>query len=342
MTVEREITGPIDIADAAGRLQRAAIGWARHPLIQCNLPRELPRVARWNYWCLTTRECALTLLIADVGYVSGVLVSFLDLQRPRPVDRLHVIPGRLPGRGLGDSPRDDFAIDARRLRLAMRARGEEMIVEGEARPILGPRVTIRLVVDRPRAHETLTVLVPWDDTHFQLTSKQQALPVRGVVRVGDREYAFDPDRNDGFACLDYGRGRWPRQIEWNWAFGSMRRGGHTIGLNLGGVWTDGTGVTENGLVIDGRLHKIAEPVDFRFDRRDFLRPWSLVTRGSERLRLRFTPCTERVVKLPLGVIDVGLHQHMGHFSGIFVDDDGKRQVIEQMVGLAEWQTARFF
>ncbi|MET8551707.1 DUF2804 family protein [Micromonospora zamorensis] len=39
---------------------------------------------------------------------------------------------------------------------------------------------------------------------------------------------------------------------WNWAAGAAP--GRAI--QLGGKWTDGTRVTENGLFVDGRLHKI--------------------------------------------------------------------------------------
>ena len=32
--------------------------------------------------------------------------------------------------------------------------------------------------------------------------------------------------------------------------------GRVLGFNLGGAWTDGTGMTENGICLDGRLSKI--------------------------------------------------------------------------------------
>jgi hypothetical protein len=106
-------------------------------------------------------------------------------------------------------------------------------------------------------------------------------------------------------------------------------------MNLGGQWTDGTGVTENGFVVDGRLHKIAEPVDFEVDRRAFMKPWRIRTRGSARVDLRFTPRTERKVKVPLGIAGVELHQHMGRFDGSFVEDAGEVISVDGMTGLAE-------
>ena len=42
--------------------------------------------------------------------------------------------------------------------------------------------------------------------------------------------------------------------------------GRTVGSNLGAGWTDGTGMNENGLCVDGRLTKISEDVKFDYDR----------------------------------------------------------------------------
>jgi hypothetical protein len=333
--VERELDAPVDIAHPDGRLRREAVGWARHPIQRCGLAPGLARVARWNYWCVTSRTSALTLLVADVGWLGIGLVSFLDFAARRPVERVWVRPGGLPI-ALPDSPRGEVALDVSRLRLSMRTRDETMRLEGEARTLFGRRIAIDLDVARPHAHETINVLVPWpgDDTRFQFTSKQQALPARGVVRVDGREHRFDA-AGDAFACLDFGRGRWPSRIEWNWAFASGARGGRSLGLNLGGQWTDGTGVTENGFVLDGRLHKISDAVDFAYDPRDFLRPWTIRSREGARVDLQFLPRRERAVKLPLGVVFADLHQLVGVFRGHFLDDAGERVAVDDLIGQAE-------
>ncbi|MCG5214150.1 DUF2804 family protein [Streptosporangium soli] len=37
-----------------------------------------------------------------------------------------------------------------------------------------------------------------------------------------------------------------------------RHDGREVGVRVGSRWTDGTGSVENGLFLDGRLHKISE------------------------------------------------------------------------------------
>src|SRR4051812_24384265 len=121
--MEREIREPIDIADAGGRLVREAVGWARHPLHRCHLAYGLRRAHRWNHWCLTTRGHALTITIADVGFLGLAIVSFLDFAAPSPVERVYLRPGGLPV-PMPETPRGDLALSARRLSLSMRMRGE--------------------------------------------------------------------------------------------------------------------------------------------------------------------------------------------------------------------------
>jgi hypothetical protein len=50
-------------------------------------------------------------------------------------------------------------------------------------------------------------------------------------------------------------------------------------IQLGGKWTDGTGVTENDLFVDGRLHKIGDELRWSYDRADWLRPWRISGEG---------------------------------------------------------------
>ena len=53
---EREITTPVDLCDARGRLAAGAAGWSRHPLHRANLKGPWGRRKRWEYWCVTTPE----------------------------------------------------------------------------------------------------------------------------------------------------------------------------------------------------------------------------------------------------------------------------------------------
>ncbi len=101
----------------------------------------------------------------------------------------------------------------------------------------------------PPDHETLNVVIPWDERTFQFTAKHNTLPAQGSVRIGSEEVVFTGQ--NCFACLDTGAGSGRGGAR---GLGLCLRGtgGPCVGMNLGGQWTDGTGMTENALCIDGR------------------------------------------------------------------------------------------
>jgi hypothetical protein len=324
--VERELTAAIEIADPRGRLRRDAVGWSRHPLHRCNVDGAA-RAHAFDYWCVLTEELALTVLLADVGLAGVALVSVLELDGGALVERVHVRPGGLAA-AMPASPDGVVTVDAWRLHLVV---GPDRL-RAEARTLGGRRIDADVAIERPPGHETVNLLVPWDDERFHFTSKQQALPARGLVRVDRRER-----RVDGFACRDFGRGRRPAGIDWCWAFGAARRDGGAIGLNLGARWTDGTGVTENAVVIDGRVHKIADDVDFALELGAGA-PWRIATRASGRVALTFTPIAGRAVRVPPLV---RLHQRVGRFTGTVVDDAGAPIALDRVLGVAEWVRGRW-
>src|SRR4029079_17661801 len=107
-------------------------------------------------------------------------------------------------------------------------------------------------VGLPPGHESLNVVIPWSDELFNFTSKHQARAAEGVLVIGGERRPIGGGAGDAWGVLDGGRGRWPSEIAWNWGGGAGRVGNHVIGLQVGGKWTGGTGVTEDGRLGRGR------------------------------------------------------------------------------------------
>jgi hypothetical protein len=116
---------------------------------------------------------------------------------------------------------------------------------------------------------------------------------------------------EAFGCLDYGRGVWPARTLWNWGSGAGRVDGRLIGLQLGGRWTVGTGMTENAVLVDGRIDPIASELIWEYDLAEIRRPWRVFTAGSPRVDLTFTPGLPRRVRIELGVAGSDLHHCFG-------------------------------
>ena len=117
--------------------------------------------------------------------------------------------------------------------------------------------------------------------------------------------------------LDVGRGRWPAQITWNWGGGAGRVGDHVVGLQIGAKWTAGTGFTENGIIVDGRLTKLGAELEWEYDWDAPMQPWHVVDPGGQ-LDIVLSPRYDKFTKGAGG----GTHQVFGTWSGRVTTDDG--------------------
>lgn len=199
-------------------------------------------------------------------------------------------------------------------------------------------------VHRPEGHESLSVVIPWTERRFQYTTKDVARPAEGTVTWEGRTYTFGPD-GASWGCLDFGRGKWPYRTKWNWGAGAgtvgRPDGKIAVGVQLGGKWTDGTGMTENALSVDGRLSKLSEELVWTYDTTDWLKPWTIRTPVSDRVSLTFTPIHDKRSRLSLGIASSSVDQCFGTYTGTIVPDDGRRIEIDGIFGWAEEATWRW-
>src|SRR5713101_125692 len=168
---ERELTAPVDLCTPDGKLNPDAIGWSRTPVHRCALPKTWGRRKRWDFWGMTGPVCAMNLTYADVDYVGLADVWFREFATGESVSKSAFSPfGRrttLPERVAGGS-------------MSLQAAGLELsIVEENG----GTRLRASfedfdadVLVTRPAGHESLSVVIPWSDRHFQFTNKDVARP----------------------------------------------------------------------------------------------------------------------------------------------------------------------
>lgn len=318
MTTEREITVPVELCRPDGRLDPAAVGWTRRPLHRANL-QGWGRGKRWEYWGIVTPRHIVGIVASSLDYAGVYGIYILDRKTGEEIARDAVVPfargavlGEHSGVGVGSVRGGGIDIELS---------NDESGTGIEAR---APGVRLSARAELPSGHESLGVVVPWSGRRFQYTVKDVGRPAFGTLTVGEREYVFD----DAFAVLDHGRGKWPYAITWNWAAGS-RPG---LGIQFGGKWTDGTGSTENAIIVDGRIHKISDELSWDYDRENWLRPWHIT---GERVEVEFRPFHTRTAKTDLFVVANDTHQCFGDFLGRARADDGRWLNLDGVVGWAE-------
>jgi hypothetical protein len=324
----REITDPVDLQLPDGRLNPDAVGWTRTPLHRTDrvghVARRWGRAKRWEYWALLTPTHVVGLTVASLDYAGLSQVWVLDRTTRQEVDRVAVTPFAL-GTHLAGSLGAGPAVASAP---GMKVRLDET-PSGTRLQVRTARVRLDAHVVLAEGHERLGVVVPWDERTFQYTVKDVARPVTGRLQVDGGTVEIPAGT---WAVLDHGRGYWPRELAWNWGFGAGKVGARVVGLQLGGRWTDGTGSTENAVVVDGRLHKIREELHWSWTPGQWTDPWRVSGAGVD---LTFTPFHDRVALTDLKVVRSATHQCFGHWTGHVTLDDGTRVEVVDLLGSAE-------
>lgn len=318
MPLEREITEPVALTTPDGRLNPAAVGWTREPLhdttglarrstLDCrgallHGPR-WGRTKRWEYWAITTKTHVVAVTISDIDYAGVNALFALDRRTGEQITTESVTPF---ARGVEMTTEGGrAAYEGSDLRIELTAQDGGTCVRAQS-----ARVHLQAVVPLPAGHERLGVVVPWSASRFQYTIKDVARPVTGTLWIDGAQYELPEGRS--WATLDHGRGRWPYRIAWNWGAGSGRVDGQTVGLQVGGQWTDGTGSTENAVFVDGHLTKISDDLHWSYDPGHWLRPWRV--EGGD-VHLTFSPEHLRQARTQLGVLASRTAQCFGIWAG---------------------------
>jgi hypothetical protein len=333
-THENELTDPVDLCLPDGSaVNPDALGWSRRPLHRANLDGCFGTNKRWDYWAVLAGDLVISAVYSNIDHFGLADVYWADL-----------VSGQTGGRG-AIAPADEVALpeqpgtaplvaELRRLDLAITDDDQGTTlratwIEADGRP-----ARLDVFVELPAGHESLNVVIPWDDHRFNFTSKHQARPAVGELVVGDRRWAIAADGSDAWGVLDVGRGRWPSEITWNWGGGAGRVGDHVVGLQVGAKWTEGSGFTENGLIVDGRLSKIGRELQWDYDWDDPMRPWHIVDPGGQ-LDAVLAPRFDKHSLNGGDRFGSATHQVFGTWSGRLRTDDGLDLTFDGLQGFAE-------
>ena len=328
--VERELVVPVDLCDPRGRLAADAVGWSRRPLVRANLRGHWPRKKRWNFWNWISPRFVFSVTLADIDYAAFCQVTFIDFASGRSLGGMAFArPGSLD---LPEEVERPVAFRGGGMTYANVTDGGDLKVDFAGTAKGGARIVADFVVRRPPGQESLNVVVPWSATRFQLNSKHNSMPCEGAVTVDGQRYVMDPA--ECHAVQDFGRGLWPYHSFWNWGVATGVQDGVRIGVNVGARWTTGTGVNENGLFVDGRLHKIMEDLRWEYDPGDWMRPWRVRAEHSGVVDLVLEPIHAHRVHTSVGLLSTGGVCSFGRWSGT-IRVDGQARPIRDLIGWAE-------
>ncbi|MCP3985050.1 MAG: DUF2804 domain-containing protein [bacterium] len=328
--LEREIVSAVDLCDGRGNLNPEAIGWSRQPPVRANLSGHPLRKKRWNFWNWIEPDFVFSVTMAELDYASLFGTFFIDFETGEESRGTWLgLPGRF------DMPEHEprsISYRSRAIEYRNDLDGATRSVRFRATPQLGGEIAADLSIGFPEGQESLNVVVPWSDQRFQLNSKHNTLPTSGRIRVGERSYELDPERCH--AVQDWGRGIWPRRSFWNWGVCTGVQDGRRIGVNFGAKWTGGTGANENGILLDGRLHKVMEDLHWEYDPADDAGSWRVHSEHSDAIDLVLSPRFPHRSRTNIGIVSSGGICSFGTWSGR-VRAGGETIEISSLPGWAE-------
>lgn len=339
--IERELTEPVALVDGQGKLNPAAVGWARSALVNTSGvdgkfgvgsvgSRGWLRNKRWEYWNVITPTHIIALTVSSIDYAAVNELWVFDRSTGKEYGQAFTSPA--PASVLPPTLGDGRAVaQGNGYLISIDTEGDQIRLRGRLSEDDQELFAFDIDVRRPENHDFLGVVVPWNQYRFQYTVKDIALPATGWLRVDGTRYDVP---QGSWAVLDHGRGRWPHNVRWNWGAGSGVSGDHTIGIQVGGQWTDGTGVTENGMIVDGHLYKISEYLKWEYDLEDETKPWKVSGGG---LNASLQPFHVKKGSTNLVVLSNRTDQAFGIWSGTFTHPDlpGGKISFENIAGWAE-------
>jgi len=326
----KEITSEISLTLPNGKLNHDAVGWARQPLVITDgIGRDGKRFwgrnKRWEYWAVTTPSHLIALTVSSIDYAAVPEVWVFDRVTKQHWGQIAV---NIPARGAtmpGMLEHGPSRAHAKNLDIAI-----DEVSGGTRLRAKTPKVSFDIIAELPAGHERLAVVVPWSDTRFQYTVKDVGRPAHGTLTIEGQTYAVPP--GESWATLDHGRGRWPYNMRWNWGAGAGVSNGREIGVQMGGKWTQGTGVTENAVFIDGKMYYLPEELTWDYDLENWRTPWRISGCG---LDATFTPFYDKVTRTNLAILSNSTDQCFGTWSGTYLTPDGENIKFDNLTGWAE-------
>jgi hypothetical protein len=340
-TDERELLSPVGLCEPDGvTLNREALGWSRRPLHRANLQGRIGANKRWDYWAILAGDLVVSITYADLDNFALSDVYWVDLNT-------NVTGGQSIMLGSGEGIALPECVGA--VPLVVNHDGFDLRIEDDAwgtsfklnwTELDGQLGQLEAFVEHATGMESVNVVIAWSNDLFNFTSKQVARSAKGSMSIGDRRWEIG-GVHDAWGVLDAGRGRWPSKINWNWGAGSGRSGEHVVGLQVGAKWTEGSGFTENGLVIDGRLSKLGCELQWDYDWENPMRPWRVIDPGGQ-LDVTLTPRFDKYTNVDVSP-DLGteVHQVFGTWSGKLRSDDGLELEFVDLQGFAEESRQRW-
>lgn len=340
--MQKEITKESELLSYNGTL--VDDGWARRPYWKYDrrkIKANKFRIKEWDYYEFADPENKFGIMgtFSDLGFAGLFVICFIDyeLNKTSQVSAIKLLT--LHKTGLAPTPDEDHGISFanKEMTLSFVKKGEkrQIVLSAPALELPDGRVGLKANVElwEERDMESIYIATSWKENRkcFYYNAKVNPLPASGIVWLGDDRIELS---DKALGNLDWGRGRWTRENTWYWGALNGYDGDIPWGINMGYGFSDRTPASENGIIYDGKVHKL-EDIAFDYPEDFVSRKW-VFKDNKGRLYLEMNPSVNRhELDNIAGIIVSKQNQVFGIFSGYFILDDGRKIEIADAYGFAE-------
>jgi len=274
------------------------------------------RFNQFQFIGLTCLDLIVGIAIIDLKFVGSCFVyayepatgRFEEFSAMQPLAK-HTRIELKPNDGLATFSKGDNTVA-----IKASANPRERIVKVD----LGSGIKIDAVINESTNFDPLAMCARAGYDGWVFTQKATTLKCTGQVEWQGRTY--DLESIGALASVDWSAGYMRRETFWNWgSLSCTLPDGRRLGFNLA-AGVNETGFTENGLWLDGKLHKV-DMVDFRFNRYQPQTNWALLSNDGM-INLTFEPAGQRTEKMNAIIAASNFTQHFGRYYGeVTIDDE---------------------
>lgn len=337
--IQNEITAKTRLLDDCGNV--ANPGWCRHNLYEYSrkdIKAPSWRIKEWDFYQISNSRYTVQITLADISLGGAATIGVFDRQTGKRADGISLSLltfGRMKMSENANEPavyvrrRPDLGLYVETTEKSRRLRVNGYTTKG--------KINCDIEMEIMPGSEYLTMALPFQkEGHFYLNQKQNCMPCRGALRIGD-EFSILFDPKDTFCVLDWGRGVWPYHEKWYWGNGSTYIDGKLFGFEIGWGFGDMSAASENTVFYDGKAHKIGE-ISLKKPHRfglGYMKPWEFVS-SDGRFNMTMTPEYDNHSMLGIPFV-FGMHCHQVHgkWNGTVILDDGTKLEIRDMYAFCE-------
>lgn len=338
--MQNEIIKSGDLLTQEGSLNEK--GWSRNLILnynKFNIKAAPIKIKEWDNYLIYNDKYAVLLSIEDYFYVGFVSASLIDFKKKtwhtNTISKIFA-SSKFHMSGLSNSGDTTFTNNRVGMNFSC-SRGKRFLKCEFVNFYESKSLYANITLAEP-SQDSIVRVTPFKENPrlFSYSQKINGMTANGIIKYGGSEIKFNHE--DSFANLNWNRGAWPSQVKWCQASACCIVNDRKLGFNIAYGYGD-EDITENAIFYDGKVQKLGKAT-IEKPKENILNIWDIYD-DNKRLKMKFSPCMNKTMRLSKLVLSVDRTLLFGKFSGTVVLDNSVVIKVNNMLGFIEISTNKW-